>query len=174
MDEKLFYLLALGFIFTLVTSKECPKECQCYDDGSVDCDDKNINNEQLAEILKELNQREVTRLSLKKNSITNFKAKRFVNFTKLHTLLLGENNITTLRKDWFAPSNPKILGLLKNPLICDCVLYNTLSYFRKAGYWIFGDCNDMENHNGNGLRYFHADNKLNCSSCSVKNLSKRC
>ena len=76
-------------------------------------------------------------------------------------LNLNDNNLTTIRKEWFV-SIPWFINLSDNPLLCDCILYDTLNFFCKGEPsncpHIIGTCNDIKAIKT--LKKFYADNKL--------------
>ncbi|XP_066933689.1 protein slit-like [Clytia hemisphaerica] len=98
MDKKMIYILVLAsFAISLVKSEtKCPKECVCNDNGEVYCNDEEITDERLAEIVKEMNPMKVTLLTLDQNHINNFQAESFSNFTKLELLSLSQNSLVKL------------------------------------------------------------------------------
>ncbi|XP_066927307.1 protein slit-like [Clytia hemisphaerica] len=98
MDKKMIYILVLAsFAISLVKSEtKCPKECECDDFGSVYCNEEEITDERLAEIVKEMNPMKLWNLHLDKNHINNFQAESFSNFTKLERLILAQNSLVKL------------------------------------------------------------------------------
>ncbi|XP_066935692.1 slit homolog 2 protein-like [Clytia hemisphaerica] len=94
MYKKFIYSLILASLaFSHIKGEtKCPKECVCDLNRFVYCDDKDINDERLAEIVNEMNPMTVL-LSLNKNHINNFQAEIFGNFTKLDTLTLAQNSL---------------------------------------------------------------------------------
>uniref|UniRef100_A0A7M5XAZ2 EGF-like domain-containing protein n=1 Tax=Clytia hemisphaerica TaxID=252671 RepID=A0A7M5XAZ2_9CNID len=102
-------------------------------------------------------------LFLTGNDITTVETGVFGDLPSLSYIYLQFNKITTARRDWFGSVVPDYLELKENPLICDCVMYDTINYFSEIYHdgRIGGKCNGTE------LADFYHKNKLNCSSCSV-------
>ncbi|XP_066934818.1 slit homolog 1 protein-like [Clytia hemisphaerica] len=102
-------------------------------------------------------------LFLARNDITTVETGVFGDLPSLSWIYLQFNKITTARRDWFGSVVPDLLGLENNPLICDCVMYDTINYFSEIYHpgRVGGKCNGIE------LADFYRKNKLNCSSCSV-------
>ena len=65
--------------------------------------------------------------------------------------LLG-NNLTTIRKEWFA-SFPEMLVFAENPMVCDCALWGTIKSFNP--FFLQNPCSSS----------FFYTNSMNCSPC---------
>lgn len=107
------FILILCAVFVInvdVQNKVCPKVCQC-DRNRWICGGHNITDVMLLEIATSGDPLTAEELLLKKNKLTMFPTSAFVNFTKLHTLDLGENMITKVPKDFskYIPSLRKVM-----------------------------------------------------------------